>query len=1321
VLLLGETGTGKGLLGRLLHRAGPRAIGPFVEVNCAAIPESLLEAELFGFQRGAFTGARDDKPGLFQAAHRGTLFLDEVGLLPHALQAKLLTAVESRQVRRLGSTRAEQVDVWIVAATNGDLVAAMKTGSFRQDLYHRIATVVLSLPPLRSRRADLLDLSAHFLARAAADHGVPPKVLSADAQAALQAHAWPGNVRELANVLERVTLLEEGQVVTAAMLDLPAFPSADTAAEPQGTGEAALTAMRDEERQQLLQALVQARGNVSGAAARLGMARNTLRYRMDRHGISVRAGRPRTRAIAPPSATASPESLPGEPPAIRWDQRLITVLGLRLESPPDTGDLHLASLLQELIGKATSFGGRVDSLTPTELVTVFGIEAVEDGPRRAVHAAKAMVRCLRPATEATPGTTGRFAIHLGRYLTAHGHAAAGLDARARRSAGEVLDALLNRAAPNEVVLDVAAARCLERRFALDPVEPGDDPMYRVLGPERRGFNVGGRTLSRFVGRAPQVGTLHELLGRAEAGEGQSVGLVGEPGVGKSRLVYEFRQGLGNNRVTCLEGHCVSHGSTIPFLPIVDLLRDYFAVSDVDTAAVTYQKVNAALAALDLDPTDAAPYVLHLLECPAGTETLQHHGPDIVKTRALETLTRLMLAASRDRPVLLVVEDLHWIDPSSSEALEALARGLTGCRTMLLTTYRPGYQAGWLGRSNASQLMVPRLSRADSQTVVRSVVHQPPEDLVDRILARGEGVPFFLEELARAAGEHIDRSAVLQVPDTVQGVLLARLDGIASEDRHVLDTAAVIGRDVPLPILEKAVEVSPDRLRESLGRLEQADFICQTRVAPTGQYTFRHALTHEVAYDSLSDEHRRAQHARIAATLEALAPDPRERPPEVLAQHHAGAGHRERAIEYWQRAGQRALDRGAYVEALAHIRAGLELVEPIRATPDGTRHELNLQLALGMGLMAARGYADPEVEQAFARARLLCMAGDESPELFPALFGLWRFYVGLGRLDPAWDVAMQLLAVAKNRQDPGLLVGAHGAVGETHLFRCELAQAREHLERAVALYAPEMFESHGMIYGQDPGSPTSGLLGWTYALQGDHDRAVEACDRAIARAKSVAHPFSLVFALDMAALSCLVTRDAIRAGRLGQEEAAIAHQYGFPYYEAAGRWFTGYALVSEGRPDPGIELMREGARVQGEAGIVRPGVDCVTAEVLLEAGYLAEAGPLVEAGLWRSEAGSERLYHAEFLRLRGELLRRQPGSAAGDVEQRFVEAIAYARQQGARPFELRASLGLARLWLEQGRAEAARELMTQLQRDFPGQLADADLHTGLPPSRAGALA
>src|SRR5262245_2081173 len=284
LLIYGETGTGKGLVARLVHRHGPRASGPFVDVNCAAIPDTLLEAELFGFERGAFTDARRAKPGLFQAAHRGTIFLDEIGLLPTALQAKLLKVLEERVVRRLGSTTSEPADVWVVSATNADLQQAVRQQRFREDLYHRLAVITLHLPPVRERGRDALLLAERFLARACADYGLSEKTFSPAAQERLLAYPWPGNVREVANVAERVALLVEGQVVDADALELPLVEAPAPASEPERPAPTT-PSLDDAIRMQLQTALTQTGWNISRTAAVLEISRNTVRARIQKYGL----------------------------------------------------------------------------------------------------------------------------------------------------------------------------------------------------------------------------------------------------------------------------------------------------------------------------------------------------------------------------------------------------------------------------------------------------------------------------------------------------------------------------------------------------------------------------------------------------------------------------------------------------------------------------------------------------------------------------------------------------------------------------------------------------------------------------------------------------------------------------------------------------------------------------------------------------------------------------------------------------------------------------------------------------------------------------
>src|SRR5438876_5295141 len=396
VLIEGETGTGKGLLARMIHRAGPRPDGPFVDVNCAAIPDTLLEAEMFGFERGAFTDARRSKPGLFQAAHRGTIFLDEIGLLPESLQAKLLKVLEERTVRRLGATRLEPVDVWVISATNADLTVAVHERRFRADLYHRLAVLPIVLPPLRDRNDDVILLAERFLARVCVDYGLPPKRLSNEAAARLRSYHWPGNVRELSNVIERVALLGEGTVVSAEILLLTEsapLPAPVSSPAPPGG------ATHDEAmRQHYMSVLGETGWNISRTASILVVSRNTLRARMGR--LNIRAPGDRLRAARPPAASHETHASPAVPvsfevivpraptssqPAvsgqssIRWESRRVTAVRMILGDPTGTTATWAPNgVLELLTDKVVGFGGRLETLSQTAINASFGLEPIDE-------------------------------------------------------------------------------------------------------------------------------------------------------------------------------------------------------------------------------------------------------------------------------------------------------------------------------------------------------------------------------------------------------------------------------------------------------------------------------------------------------------------------------------------------------------------------------------------------------------------------------------------------------------------------------------------------------------------------------------------------------------------------------------------------------------------------------------------------------------------------------------------------------------------------------------------------------------------------------
>ena len=493
VLIEGETGTGKGLLARLLHRGGPRASGPFVAINCAAIPETLLESEMFGYERGAFTDARQPKSGLFEAAQRGTFFLDEIGLLSEGIQGKLLKAIEDREVRRLGATRSIALDVWIIAATSEDLAAARHAGRFQEALYHRLSVLTFRLPALRTRGEDILLLAERFLARACAEYGLGAKRLGTDARRLLLEYPWPGNVRELENVMERVALLGEEAIVGAERLGL-VLPAGrrHRAAEPPSAAEAAPADAGDAE--QLLAVLEQTGWNVSLAARRLGISRNAIRYRIEKHGLRPAQfppapARPPVDQPPPTPAEAEPTSpplgealrsaapapipaAPAEPrgiPTVRWEQRRVTLLRAVLvtgSTPIPVPDRYAG--LDLVVGKITAFGGRLEELATTGIVAAFGLEPVEDAPRRAAHAAMAILRAAQRARAEGEAVDIRLAIHVGEVVVGQASGTAEMALESKQESWALLGALLARAEPNSIVVSEAAVPFLEPRFDLIP-------------------------------------------------------------------------------------------------------------------------------------------------------------------------------------------------------------------------------------------------------------------------------------------------------------------------------------------------------------------------------------------------------------------------------------------------------------------------------------------------------------------------------------------------------------------------------------------------------------------------------------------------------------------------------------------------------------------------------------------------------------------------------------------------------------------------------------------------------------------------------------
>jgi transcriptional regulator with AAA-type ATPase domain/tetratricopeptide (TPR) repeat protein len=1302
LLIQGETGTGKGLLARSIHRASLRATGPFVDVNCAAIPPTLLEAEMFGFDRGAFTDARHAKPGLFEAAHHGTLFLDEIGLLPEALQAKFLKVIEDRVVRRLGSTRSQTVDVWVIVATNEDLAEAIRQRRFREDLYHRLAVVPLSLPPLRERGEDLVVLAQHFLARICADYGLAPKTLAPAAVAALREYAWPGNVRELSNVMERVALLTETSVVTESMLGLPRaqMPAGARAAKRPDGREALDDLMRER-----LHAVLEKTGwNVSKTAAILGITRNTVRARIGKYGLE-KGGEPPPRPTARPGRidrAARPLARAHPAPPLQWETRRVTALRIRLVTPGEA-DVAAWQLLEAMRGKIVTFGGRIEGVSPTGFFAVFGVDGGDEPVLRAGHSAIVLERVARRSAS---GASGPVALTIGLHTlemsVGRGPAATVLDAESGRAAWNVLAALLEEAEPGSIVASSAAAALLRRRFALSPLSSTPN-VYRVEGLWRAQTEA-RMPGSRFVGRREELALLESRFKSAAEGRPGVVDIVGEVGIGKSRLLRELVERLPRVALTYLEGRCLPFTTTTPFYPLLAIVKSACGIDETDSPQTVEAKVNRALEETHLPVADIGSYLIRLL----GSETgpAPPIPPEFLKKRVFDALRTLLLARSGKGPVLVVVEDLQWVDQTSEGCLASLVEGLGTAPILLVFTYRTGYRPPWLARPNLTHLTLSPLLPEEGFALVREMLGN--DDMARRILSRAEGNPLFLEELSRAALEY-PGALTAPVPATIEEAIAARLGGLPPHSRRVLAAAAVIGREAPLGLLRHTVDQDEQALEESLEQLQRAEFLCADRGrGGDTAYSFKHVLVQEVTYARTAREERRALHLRVLDGIERSQADRLHEWVETLAHHAVEGDAKERAARYLYQAGRKAAARSAPVEAISHYRRGLGLIPALDESPERDRLELRLQVSLGLALEATRGFAAPEVRHAHGRARELCQRVEGGPLLLGALGGLWFYYYSRADYATAREVAGQHREVVERSGEWNRLCASYSALGYTSYRVGELVESRAQLEKSLQLFEKFPRPEGTALTPLDIGvSAEAGLPAVVWSL-GCPDRALLHARKAIERAGELVErwtaAFSLAWAHNAASRLFLLRREPHLAIGHAHRAIEIGTDHGYPAPVAIGRLDLAVAHIARGRAVDGTKALREGLDAWRAAGLEvdRSHLLAALAQGYRECDDLAAARAALDLALAHAEEHGERFYEAELYRLRGEI-----ALAAGngsDASADFARALTTARAQQARTFELRAATSLHRL----RRDADSRAALEAAARGFTEGFETADL-------------
>jgi predicted ATPase/DNA-binding winged helix-turn-helix (wHTH) protein len=842
-------------------------------------------------------------------------------------------------------------------------------------------------------------------------------------------------------------------------------------------------------------------------------------------------------------------------------------------------------------------------------------------------------------------------------------------------------------------------------------------LYQVIQPSvaRRGVRTysSARALTPFVGREDELRLLLGRWERTREGEGQAVLIVGEPGIGKSRLVEELRARITPHPHLWIECAGEQFFTNTPFHAVVEVLKQALGWSGNETNEQRLDLLERSLEMAGLKLDDSVPLVAEMLNLALPEEYPPLMlPPEHRRRRLIATLAGWVFGAAKAQPLMLVMEDLHWLDPSTLELTETLVEQGATAPLMLLCTARPEFSTRWPMRAHHAQISLNRLNDRETREMVAGLAARAAlsKNVIDTVVKRADGVPLFAEELTRLILEGDGRSAAREIPGTLRDSLNARIDRLGPA-KQVAQVAAVIGREFSYELLQAVLQMPEDELQSGLAKLADAEVIYARGIAPDASYQFKHALIRDAAYEALLKTRRQELHRRIANVVDRSFPEIAAARPELLAHHYSEAGLSAQAIPCWQRAGQRAVERSAHVEAINHLNRGLELLKPLAGTSEHAAEELTLQVTLGVPLGIIKGYASPEVKTVYERARELCHQVGETPHLCPVLWALWRLHHVRAEFQEARELGEELLVLAQRHQDHDFLLQAHHALWTTLILLGEFTLAREHLEQGMFLYDPQQHRSHAFLYGgHDPGACCRVQRGYVLWYLGYPEQALKSAQESIILAQELSHPYTVVMSLEGATMIHQFCRDIRATQERAETVLAFARDGGFPAYSAMAILYRGWALAEQGLEKEGLTELRQGMaayRATG-AGLGLPYQLARMAEVYARTGQVQEGLSALAEALVATDKTGDRRWVAELYRLKGELTLQSKSEGREGAEEYFLRAIGIARGQQAKSFELRATMSLARLLANQGRRDEAHTMLAEVYGWFTEGFDTADL-------------